>query len=94
MSAQHTPGPLWVESSVYDGFAAAVVGRIEVEGHAARETRTLAHFRRLPDAVLYAAAPEMLAVLKELLDIEGPCPGTAAWATRARAIIANIEGES
>lgn len=60
MSAGHTPGPLWVEGSIYDGFAAAVVGRVELPGQADRQTHTLAHVRRLPDALLYAAAPQLL----------------------------------
>ena len=55
-----TSGPLWVEGSIYDGFAAAVVGRVEVPGHADKETRTLAHVRSLADALLFASAPELL----------------------------------
>ncbi len=50
------------------------------------------------NAVLVAAAPELLALLEELIDIEGPCPGTATWATKVRAAIAkaqdmNMEGK-
>lgn len=60
MGAQHTAGPHWVEGSIYDGYAACVVGRVSVEGAADRETRTLAQVRSLPDAMLYAAAAELL----------------------------------
>jgi len=39
------------------------------------------------NARLIAAAPEMLALLNELIDIEGPQPGTAGWAAKVRAVI-------
>lgn len=34
----------------------------------------------------------MLELLCELVDIEGPQPGTAAWADKARAVIASVKG--
>ena len=34
----------------------------------------------------------LLALVKELVDIEGPQPGTAAWGDKATALIANCEG--
>lgn len=40
------------------------------------------------------AAPELLALLKELVDIEGPLPGDIQWANKVRATIAKIEGKS
>lgn len=43
------------------------------------------------NAHLIAAAPEMLALLRELVDIEGPCPGTAGWAENVHAAIARAE---
>ena len=43
---------------------------------------------------LIAAAPDLLALLQELIDIEGPQPGTAAWADKARAAIAKATGEA
>lgn len=44
------------------------------------------------DARLMAAAPDLLAVLQELIDIEGPQPGAAVWADKARAAIAKATG--
>lgn len=41
------------------------------------------------DADLFA---EMLALLEELIDIEGPCPGTGGWAAKVRATIAKARG--
>lgn len=41
-----------------------------------------------------SGAPELLALLVELVDIEGPCPGTAAWASKVRAAIAKATGAS
>lgn len=35
---------------------------------------------------------ELLALLVELIDIEGPQPGTSAWADKARAAIAKATG--
>lgn len=44
------------------------------------------------NASLIAAAPDMLALLTELIDIEGPCPGTATWANKVDAVIAKATG--
>jgi hypothetical protein len=46
------------------------------------------------NASLIATAPDLLAVLQELIDIEGPQPGTVAWADKARAAIAKATGEN
>lgn len=35
---------------------------------------------------------ELVALLKELIDIEGPQPGTAGWAGKVQAAIAKAEG--
>lgn len=40
------------------------------------------------NARLIAAAPDMLALLKELIDIEGPQPGHVMWARKVQAVIA------
>ena len=44
------------------------------------------------NARLIAAAPELLALLQELIDIEGPQPGTSEWANKVHAAIANATG--
>ena len=36
---------------------------------------------------------ELLGLLQELIDIEGPQPGTAEWASKVRAAIAKATGE-
>jgi len=41
-----------------------------------------------PDAKLIKAAPELLELLKELIDIEGPQPGHIEWANKVKAAIA------
>lgn len=41
---------------------------------------------------LLIEAPAMLALLRELIDIEGQQPGTAAWAKKVNALIARVDG--
>lgn len=48
--------------------------------------------RDAAQAKLIAQAPTMLALLCELIDIEGPCPGNAEWAGKVRAVIAAATG--
>jgi hypothetical protein len=43
---------------------------------------------RPADACVLAAAHDMYALLNELIDIEGPQPGTAAWAEKVHAVLA------
>lgn len=38
-------------------------------------------------------SPEMLALLQELIDIEGRLPGTSEWGDKARALVAKATGE-
>lgn len=45
------------------------------------------------NAHVMAASTTMLALLKELIDIEGPQPGTSVWAAKVRAAIAKATGE-
>ena len=44
------------------------------------------------NARLITASPDLLQMLKDLVDLEGPQPGNSAWGTRALALIAKIEG--
>jgi len=86
--AKHTPGPWFIEGmdmdikspSDHPGFRLAQV-------HGGRPW-----WEREANARLIAAAPELLATLQELIDIEGPQPGSAAWADKARALIAKATG--
>lgn len=43
---------------------------------------------------LMAAAPKLLALLKDLVDIEGPQPGHVEWSRRVLATIAEAEAAS
>jgi hypothetical protein len=43
---------------------------------------------RPADACVLAAAHDMFDLLKELIDIEGPQPGTAEWAAKVQAVLA------
>lgn len=85
--AQHTPGPWQVEPGhmqtatlqywqVTDGQDAICCNQFCYAGGSEANAR------------LIAAAPTMLALLQELIDIEGPQPGTAEWARKVRAVIA------
>ena len=40
------------------------------------------------------AGPDMLALLQELIDIEGPQPGTADWAKKVDAVSAKATGRA
>jgi hypothetical protein len=44
------------------------------------------------NARVMTVAWDMLGLLQELIDIEGPQPGTAHWATKVRAIIVKATG--
>lgn len=82
---KHTPGP-W-----------------EQDGNQVRSTRGIIAICPVPqkggvfdcndNARLIAAALDMLALLKELIDIEGPQPGTGGWAGKVRATITQATGD-
>ena len=85
----YTPGPWrigkWGGSVVADAPAPGVGGSDDVEhygGHLVAESITPSN------AKLIAAAPELLALLIELIDIEGPQPGHITWANKVKAAIA------
>lgn len=94
MSAGHTKGPwrrgknggIVADHPIEDG----VRGTDDVVyygGHLIAETVAEVN------ASLLIAAPDMLALLRELIDIEGPQPGTSAWAKKVQDLIAKATGE-
>lgn len=42
------------------------------------------------NAKLIAAAPDLVSLLAELVDIEGPLPGNAEWARKVREALARL----
>ena len=46
----------------------------------------------ISNARLIAAAPEMLELLEDLIDMEGPQPGCVSWAEKAKAVIKKAKG--
>lgn len=83
----HTPGPLFARQVNQTERPFAVITPNGPHGD-----EIVAGYMTEGDAHLYAAAPDMLALLKELIDIEGPQPGTAEWARKVNAIISRAEG--
>ena len=79
MSAGHTPGPHSVKQSYHLGDQAWNVVASDGDNVAVGCLKA--------DAMLFAAAPKLLALLIELIDIEGPQPGTATWANKVEAAI-------
>lgn len=78
----HTPGPWIVVAGDWGDTGNA---RYELEG-----VKTMG----VADARLIAAAPLLLALLKELVDLEGPQPGNSAWGIKANALIAKAMGKA
>lgn len=98
----HTPGP-WTMRTV--STSAGVCHRVYPEAwgdppsHGAiclydDQTSLNPHpdGEQIANARLIAAAPEMLEALEELVDIEGPLPGTANWHAKVMAVIAKARG--
>jgi hypothetical protein len=84
MNTQHTPGPWEFLPDNGDAVGALVA-----------KTGWVCDFLTDPspsNARLIAAAPDLLELLIELVDIEGPQPGTSAWGEKARAAIAKATG--
>lgn len=97
----HTPGP-WEIRSRHESRMdhTTVVRSVAIPGHDYIEVSRLTDPTPEQDQVaranvrLIAAAPELLALLKELIDIEGPQPGHIEWARKVQAAIAKAEGRS
>jgi hypothetical protein len=85
--SQHTPGPwtYWQGDSRqwYVDAGGEPVASLSHAEHAAEA-----------NARLIAAAPKMLSLLQELIDIEGPQPGTSEWAAKVRAAIAEAKTDA
>lgn len=90
MSA-HTPGPWFAGRALRNGQE-CIVGDGDTVVCLMPDHTIGCTFKR-EDALLIAAAPKMLAALRELIDIEGPKPATAAWASKVRRLIGKAEGE-
>jgi len=91
MSATHTPEPLAALQKLVSGLNATNWSSWQTTANfqpALQEAEAVIARERLN-----AAAPEMLTLLQELIDMEGPQPGTAAWGDKARALIAKATGE-
>lgn len=99
-AAKHTPGP-WTSypcnlekySRVITAKGAMVQIAMTKEVYGDRMTYGPGE-ETTANARLIAAAPDLLALLVELVDIEGPMPGTSAWGDKARAAIAKATGET
>lgn len=104
MSAPHTPGPWSAEADPLCGQDYAVL--IALPGQtdtwiarayhnwqeAEAGERRISWAEAEANARLMAQSPVMLALLEELIDIEGPCPGNASWAAKVLATIAKARG--
>ena len=83
--AKHTPGPWEVEykvnvkSSKGDFVASCGCNGRDIDVS-------------ISNARLIAAAPEMLELLEDLIDMEGPQPGCASWAEKVQAVIKKATG--
>lgn len=96
--SKHTPGPWVVFHNKYRIPAVEVDGSVWSEGF---DSGVRLQSERDANAHLIAAAPDLLAALKELLDQGEGCaacgfgtPGCGCRYERARAAIAKAEGES
>ena len=86
----HTPGP-WIWSDDFRGLFGAGEWNAVLD-YAFTEGMWLGHHNKEANARLIASAPDLLALLIELVNIEGPCPGNAAWAEKVLAAIAKATG--
>ena len=96
MEAKHEPGPWTV--SPKEPFREDEGGCVAINADEWHELAIVfLHSDGGPEgeanARLIAAAPDLLAALVELTDIEGPLPGNVEWYHRARAAIAKATGQ-
>lgn len=93
------PGPWrWIEDGEWKGMLVADDGKGNlVIGHDAVDGDAGLHFGiDKPDARLIAAAPEMYALMSELLNIDPPTctrKNHDCWECKATALLRRIEGE-
>ena len=95
-AAKHTPGP-WRIATEPSGIRARHIkadSYLTVCSFLTSVSRNCGPDEINANARLIAAAPDLLALLVELVDIEGPMPGTSAWGDKARAAIAKATGET
>ena len=96
-TAKHTPGPWtavnhsWCDTSISAPSTDNAICRLDIN-HATEESQDADEDQMAANANLIAAAPDLLALLVELVDIEGPMPGTSAWGDKARDAIAKATG--
>jgi hypothetical protein len=91
MSAQHTPGP-WVAENI-----TGTCWQIDAESDAVATTQFCYARETAANARLMAAAPDLLAALKEILPWHDSHPAEATnnpLINRCRAAIAKAEGRS
>ena len=97
--AKHTPIP-WQADIANDGGFIIFAPHMGFAGQNLVVASRSPHEHRVPEMRANAelivravnAHAHMLALLKELIDIEGPCPGNAEWAHKVRAAISKAEG--
>lgn len=91
MSAQHTPGPWCIDDFEQVGLHVAMHPQKTTAIRAGTKAGRLIAFLHQSDeanARLIAAAPDLLAALKDLLDDIDEYVGNKFWIDRARAAIA------
>jgi hypothetical protein len=94
MMSKHTPGPWYHTGLEFNDVRDSDDELVAVAHHLRVGQPKRSGQEAKANARLIATAPDLLAVLQELIDIEGPQPGTAAWADKARAAIAKATGEN
>jgi hypothetical protein len=93
MSGKHTHGPWLVHGNStlhMNDKQIASLRNHKVVTHAPEAIDARAD---VYNAHLIASAPDLLALLEELIDIEGPQPGHIEWANKVKAAIRKARGE-